>query len=37
MTPEKSYPLDFPSYGITTFREYGQEDPEIIIFGKSNG
>lgn len=37
MTPEKSYPLDFPSYGITTFREHGQEDPEIIIFGKSNG
>lgn len=27
MTPEKSYPLDFPSYGMTTFREYGQEDP----------
>jgi hypothetical protein len=37
MQPEKSYPLDFPSYGLTTFRTYGQEDPEILIFGKANG
>jgi hypothetical protein len=24
MQPEKSYPLDFPSYGLSTFREHGQ-------------
>ena len=23
MQPEKSYPLDFPSYGLSTFREHG--------------
>lgn len=37
MQPEKSYPLDFPSYGLTTFREHGMDDPEILIYGKSNG
>jgi hypothetical protein len=37
MQPEKTYPLDFPTYGLSTFREYGKEDPEILVFGKSNG
>lgn len=37
MQPEKSYPLDFPSYALSTFREHGQEEPEILLYGKSNG
>lgn len=37
MQPEKCYPTDYPVYGLSTFREHGQEDPEILIYGKSNG
>ena len=35
--PEKSYPLNFPSYGILSFVEFGKDDPEQIVYGKSNG
>lgn len=37
ITPEKTYPLDFPSYGLLSFVEFGREDPEQVVFGKSNG
>lgn len=37
VTPEKSYTLDFPSYGLLSFVEFGKDDPEQIIYGKSNG
>ena len=35
--PEKSYPLNFPSYGMLSFVEYGKDEAEQIIYGKSNG
>lgn len=37
VTPEQSYTLDFPSYGLLSFVEFGKDDPEQIIYGKSNG
>lgn len=35
--PEKSYQLNFPSYGVLSFVEYGKEEAEQIVYGKSNG
>lgn len=37
MQPENTYPLDYPSYGLTVFRDRAHEETEMVLFGNSKG
>lgn len=37
LQPEKIFELDFTSYGLSSFCEKGEDDSDVLLFGKSNG